>query len=238
MTIVTTGVQGLDSQLGGGIHTGSTVLCLSEPSNAPYMLNEQFAAGGLNTGETVYYYAIDRPKDDVVEHIKAYLIRDVEAKLVFFDAYALKLRNLPPAAIKKLGVTNHAVKVTDDVVPRILADDGKRPFRIIIESLTEVYNAYGEKEAMKLVESVSGVIRQLNATALLTMTAGVADAQFEARIKHLVDGVVEFGLDRQGFGLYTFLSISKMRGVQDAAKLLLYKETEKGLWFESTRRVQ
>lgn len=237
MPQVTTGITGLDSQLGGGFPTGTTILSLSEPSTAPLTLNEQFAAGGLNAGDTVYYYSLERPKQEVIDHVKNFITKDIKAKIVFFDSYSVKLKSLNAAALKRLGVTNHGVNVTEDVIPRMLAEEAGSHFRVVVESLTEVASAYGEAAAMKMVESVTGVSRMLDGVTLLGLTRGLTDPKFEIRVRHLVDGVLEFGIDRQGFGLYPYVSITKMRGVSDAAKLLLYKETEKGLWLESTRRV-
>ncbi len=51
------------------------------------------------------------------------------------------------------------------------------------------------------------------------------------------DGVLELGLDRQGFSLYPYVKVTKMRGVPDSSRFLLFKETERGLFMESTRRV-
>jgi KaiC/GvpD/RAD55 family RecA-like ATPase len=211
---------------------------ISDASNAPFVMDSQFAAGGLNAGQTVYFYSLERPKEEVVEEVKSFLTKEVIAKLVYFDAFSVRLKGLSAAQMKKLGVNNHAVDVTQDVVPRMLQEAGATPFRIIIESLTEAIDSYGPEAVMKMVETVTGITRKMNAVTLMSIEKGVADSRFEARLRHLVDGLIEFGVDRQGFGLYSYISISKMRGITDATKLLLYKETEKGLWLESTRRVQ
>lgn len=237
MNLVTTGLQGLDAQLGGGFPLGSTILVLSDPSNAPFTFDVQFTAAGLNTGQTVYFYSLERPKEEVVDQVKQFLTKEVIAKLVFFDSYSVKLKDLPASALKKLGVNNHAVNVTEDVVPRILDEDNEKPFRVVVESLTQVHEAYGPEAALQMVEGITGVTRRMQAVSLMSMTKGVADARFEAKARHMADGVIEFGVDRQGFGLYSYMSITKMRGIADATKLMLYKETEKGLWLESTRRV-
>lgn len=236
--LVTTGIQGLDAHFNGGIPEGSTLLCVSEPSNAPYLFCEQFAAGGLNASETVYYYDLERPKDEVVERLRSMLPKqEVLKNLQYFDCYSVKLRDLNASMLKKLGIENHAVKVNDDVVTRLAHQSKDAPFRVVIESLTEAIAAYGLEPTLQMLQSLTGMVRMLNGTALVMLVKGLQDPQVEMRIRHIVDGVIEFGLERQGFGLYTYLSVSKMRGVQDATRLLLYKETDKGLWLESTRRV-
>lgn len=227
----------MDSQLGGGIPQGTNLLLLADPSNAPYVFNEQFAAGGLERKETVYYYSLERPWDEIIRNLKVFLSKDPGAQLQFFDCYSVKLRQLPAATMKKLGVSDHAVNVTQDAVDRVLAHPKGVPFRIVIESLSEAIQAYGLEPTLNMLRQLTGVVQRLGGLSACLLIKGIHDHSVETQLRHLMDGVLEFGVDRQGFGLYTYISISKMRGVPDATRLLLYKETEKGLWLESTRRV-
>jgi KaiC/GvpD/RAD55 family RecA-like ATPase len=238
MRMVTTGIQGLDAHFSGGVPSGSTILCLSEPSNAPYLFCEQFAAGGLGAMETVYYYNLERPKVEVVERVRNLLAKqEVLKNLQYFDCYSVKLRDLSAPMLKRMGIENHAVKVNEDVVARLPHHPKDAPFRVIIESVTEAIEAYGLEPTLTMLNMLSGMVKMMNGVALVMLVRGLHDPHVEMRLRHLVDGVIEFGVERQGFGLYSYLSVTKMRGVQDANRLLLYKETEKGLWLESTRRV-
>ena len=72
---------------------------------------------------------------------------------------------------------------------------------------------------------------------VISIVKGLHSAEFEARLKHLVGGVLEFGVERKGFGTYNYLYVSKLLNVEDPVKMLQWKETEKGLWLESTKRV-
>ena len=65
----------------------------------------------------------------------------------------------------------------------------------------------------------------------------VSSNDFETRLRHMCGGVLEFGVERKGFGTYNYLYVSKLLNVTDPVKILLWKETEKGLWLESTKRV-
>lgn len=235
--MVPTGIQGLDSQFGGGFPQGSNVLLLADPSNAPYIFAEQFAAAGLEAGERVYFYSMERPKEEILLGMRGFMTKDPGANLQFFDCYSVKLGALSAAAMKKIGVTNHAVNITDDVVERILSEKRDGPFRVIIESVSAAIQTYGVAPTMTMLRQLTGVIQKMGGTSCFLVIKGLHDHGTEIALRHLADGVIEFGIDRQGFGLYSYISISKMRGIPDATRLLLYKETEKGLWLESTRRV-
>ena len=223
--------------MGGGIPSGTTVLLLADPSNAPYMFDEQFAAGGLEKGERVYYYSLERPKEEILRNLKLYMAKEPGPNLQFFDCYSVKMKTLPQAAMKKLGITNHAVNVTEDVIERLVSEKHPGPFRVVIESVSEAVHAYGLEPTLNMLRQLTGIVTKMGGTCAFLLVKGLHDHAVETAVRHLADGVIEFGVDRQGFGLYSYISISKMRGVPDATRLLLYKETEKGLWLESTRRV-
>lgn len=238
MRIISTGIQGLDAQFGGGIPSGSTILSLSDPSNAPHIFCEQFAAGGLNALERVIYYNLERPQDEVLEHLRAFVPNpDLFKHLEYVDAYAHKFRELGAPTLKRLGLENHGPKVVEDLPQRLMKLPHGQPFRVVVESLSESIDAFGLEPTLKMVTTLTGLVRVLDGAALVMMIKGIVDHATEIRLRHAADGVVEFGVDRQGFGLYSYLSVTKMRGVSDATRLLLYKETDKGLWLESTRRV-
>lgn len=236
-TLIPTGIQGLDTQFGGGLPSGSNILLLADPSNAPYVFAEQFAAAGLERGERVYFYSMERPKEDILYGMRQFMAKDPGANLQFFDCYSVKLRPLASAVLKRIGVTNHSVNVTEDVVERLLSEKRDGPFRVIIETASAAIQTYGLEPTMTMLRQLTAVVQKLGGASCFQLVKGLHDHSSETAIRHLADGVIEFGVDRQGFGLYSYISISKMRGVPDATRLLLYKETEKGLWLESTRRV-
>jgi archaeal flagellar protein FlaH len=235
---VPTGILGLDTQLEGGLPAGSTILLLAEPTNAPYRFCEQFAGAGLDAGEPVYYYSLDRPRDDTIDKIIQFSVGNkLGAGLKYVDCYSQKLRSLDESVLDQIGIQNHSPIIPQHIIPALLESGRERPFRIVLESLSEAIEIYGEEVAMKMLNQICAIVRRLNAVAVLIMVKGLHSADVEMRARQLVDGVLEFGVQRQGFGLYTFLSITKMRGLTDEIRLFMYRDTEKGLWLESTRRV-
>ena len=87
MSIATTGISGLDAQLGGGIPRGTTLLLVGEPGNAIPLFSEQFAGGGLDAGEDIHFFEFDRPLLGLRERIQAFVLRGNEKKaaLNIFD---------------------------------------------------------------------------------------------------------------------------------------------------------
>jgi archaeal flagellar protein FlaH len=233
-----TGIPGLDGQIGGGIPPGASLLVLSPSGNAPFRFLEHFAAAGLRAQEAVYYYNLERPKLEVLANLDRLAPSEgPRTNLQYVDCYSVKLRDLDLATLASIGVENHAPKITDDLVKRILDHARDVPFRVVVESLTESIDAYGLEPTLTMLKILVGVTKMRGGLFLALLVKGVHDPQVEARVAHIVDGVFEFSRERQGFGTYSFLSITKLRGVADAERLLLYKETEQGLRLETTRRV-
>ena len=110
-------------------------------------------------------------------------------------------------------------------------------YRFAVESLTELLQHYPEKDVLKTVRLMKLFANHNQALTVATITKGLHPEPLLTELKHMADGVMEFNVERKGFGIYNYLIISKMRGISDATRLLLFKETDKGLWLESTRRV-
>lgn len=238
MQLRESGVPGLDGQLSGGLVPGQSIIVLSASGNAPFRFLEHFAAAGLQTGEMVYYYNLERPKPEVLARMDRLVPTEgPRSNLEYIDCYSVKLRDLDMATMERIGVQNHAPKITDDLVRRVLDHPRDVPFRVVIESLSESIDAYGLDATLTMLKVLVGVVKMRGGLLAALLVKGIHDPQVEARVSHIVDGVFEFGRERQGFGTYSFLNINKLRGIVDAERLLLYKETEHGLRLETTRRV-
>jgi len=109
--------------------------------------------------------------------------------------------------------------------------------RYVLDTFSAYAAEAGWDKAHARLVALKAQARQARTVLLVTVMDGLHEPREKTRLKLLGDGVLELGFDRQGFGLYPFLKVTKMRGVPDSARFLLFKETEKGLFMESTRRV-
>lgn len=202
---LTTGLGGLDAQLGGGIPPGTVHLLIGEPMNALELFCQHFAAGGA-TGSL--YVSTSATQEEVLAGIQT----------VGGDPSKITVVGLPRG------------KVWD--LPK--ASKGQR---YIVDSFSQYYLAIGWDKAFARLAELKEEIRQAQTNLLIVVTAAIVSEKELALLKMWADGVLELGLDRQGFGLYPYLKVTKMRGVPDSSRFLLFKETDKGLFMESTRRV-
>ncbi len=109
--------------------------------------------------------------------------------------------------------------------------------RHIIWSLTPFIEAQGKQAILPQLAQLRTQARKNGSDVLVVVEKDALDSAIMGCLASWADGVMELGFDRQGFGLYPFLQINKMRGVPGSACMILFKETDEGLFFESTRRV-
>ena len=242
MTIATTGIAGLDAQLGGGIPRGTTLLLIGEPGNAIPLFSEQFAGGGLDVGDDVHYFQFDRPTSGLRAAVQAFVMRGSEGKanLTVYDGYTPRFGRAPPA---KMRDANALPVRPEDALNAVLGSlqhqTAGRPYRLIVETLSTLSrdDAERERELLDFTRNLVYVGQESGGLHLISLVKGMHSAAFETKMRHLAGGVIEFGAERKGFGIYNYLIVSKLLDVKDPVKILLWKETEKGLWLESTKRV-
>lgn len=237
MTVVTTGMPGLDSQLGGGVPRGTTLLLVADPSNAIALFAEQFSAGGLGTGETVLYFEFDRPAWGAAQQVRALANGSgVRGKLSVFDGYSSQF------ATGRNGHKDEGVqrldrdKVLTQILNQVMALPPGAPYRLVLNSLSSLTRR-NEEEVLDFVRNLVHLGHELEGVQLITLVRGLHSPSFETGLKHIAGGVMEMGHERKGFGMYSFLQVTKLLDVPDATRLLLFRETDKGLWLESTKRV-
>ncbi|MGQ0534832.1 MAG: RAD55 family ATPase [Methanobacteriota archaeon] len=242
METVTTGLSGLDAQLGGGVPRGSTILLLGDPSNALALFAEQFAAGGLMAHEVVHVYEFDRTLRGMEERVWGYTTNGAreKAKLVLHDGYTTQFGKglLPRAeepAANVLAVDRK--NGLQEVLDAVLSVGYDKKYRLVVDSLSGLLTKDNTTEILDFVKTLVHVGNELSGVQLVTIVRGLHDPTFVQHLKHLATGVMEIGVERKGFGAYSVLEVSKMQNVADSVKLLLFRETDKGLWLESTKRV-
>lgn len=208
---LSTGLAGLDAQLGGGIPAGSLQLLLGEPMNAFELFGHHFAAAGAQRGVTTIV-SVQGSEADWKPGVAA----------VGGQGARLNHITLPRKGFKMDGWE----------IPFPKAQD-----RLIIEDCSFWLRQVGFEEGFKQLYALRDSLRKTGAVALLMVLQPLHDIYEATRLRDLADGNLELGLDRKAFALYPFLKVTKMRGIPDAARFLLFRETEKGLFMESTRRV-
>ncbi|MGB0653244.1 MAG: RAD55 family ATPase [Thermoplasmatota archaeon] len=162
-------------------------------------------------------------KGSLMEGGAAYLATDVDPEVV-------------AALVERLGggdaLAATALDARKPTVPKVAPGA-----RVVVDSFSTLAGSAGWDAAWAFLLKLRAAVADAQGDLFVFATKGLHEPREEVLLQHTCDGVFELGFDRQGFGLYPYLQVRKLRGVPGAARLLLFKETEKGLFMESTRRV-
>lgn len=208
MERLTTGLAGLDAQLGGGVPKGSVHVVLGEVMNAQEILFNHFAAGGSLVGGGCAYFVADRTEAEVKSGVQAVGGR--------------------PERLHVLPIPYKGQWALPDMKPGL---------RYVVDGMSDIIVKAGFPQALTQLKRLRQQARTNGDNLFVNVTSGLHNDNELTQLRLWADGVMELGFDRQGFGLYPYLRMTKMRGVAESARLFLFKETDRGLFMESTRRV-
>jgi hypothetical protein len=182
---------------------------MAEPMNAGELLSYHVAAAGtLQPGGSIFY-TTEYTENEVKEGIKT---------------VGGKVDNL-----KVVPMPNNGEKWT---VP-----PPKKGVRVVFDSYSQCLLQWGWKDAFNQLRKLKQQTQEEADMLFISCTTNLHTEMERTMIRQWADGVLELGFDRQGFGLYPYMKLTKMRGVTESARFLLFKETERGLFMESTKRV-
>lgn len=232
---IATGINGLDSQLGGGVPRGTSVLLISDSTNALYQFLAEVAAEGVSGGESVFWFELDRPAGLALPDLKKAAARG-EGSLTLLDVYEPKVGQV---STNGSGPTLHQLAPAD--VPaytaKVLADVEPGAYRLLLTSLSSLRQALSADDVQGYLRQTVAMGHHLGGLHVFSAIREAHTPSEIARMRHACTAVFELGMERKGFGLYSYLKVEKLLGVADAARLLLFNETDQGLRLESTRRV-
>lgn len=239
MQVTTTGISGLDAQLGGGVPRGLTLLVISEPGNAIPLFAEQFAGGGLDAGDDVHFFEFDRPLVGIPQRVASFIMRGNEKKAAFYlyDGYSSSFAARGGRMREPNAVPIPPMHAMASMLGALQQQSATRPYRVVVESLSSLGKDGNERELIEFFRNLVYMGWDMGGLHLVGLVKGLHSPEVEARLRHLAGGVLEFGVEKKGFGTYNSLFVSKLLNVQDPVKILQWKETDKGLWLESTKRV-
>jgi KaiC/GvpD/RAD55 family RecA-like ATPase len=178
---VSTGVEGLDEMLGGGVPAGHVVLVLGTPGVGKTCLALQFLTAGVLRGEKGLYLSLE-------EESEALLASAAQFRWPLPDAARkglLKLVRLDPQD------ANNALKRIKSQLPDELKSFG--PKRIVVDSVSLLSAlAPDDVERRNVLFALTRLCRQVGATTLLTAEANplAPEVSRDGLGEYVADGVL------------------------------------------------
>lgn len=213
---LTTGVQGFDELIGGGIPRGFFVAVVGEPGTGKTIFSIHFIAEGIRLGDKNIYVTTEESKESIIRQAAMFgfdferAIR--EKKLVIIDAL-MGYRD-DPWSLTALSVEELVNKIIE--AKRFL---GYGRARLVIDSMSAFWL---DKPAMarKYSYYVKRVLYRWDFTALLTSQYAVTTSLgFGFGIEHVADGIIRFRKSIVRGELKRYVIIEKMRQTEHSLRM-------------------
>jgi circadian clock protein KaiC len=200
---VSTGIDGLDEVLLGGLVAGRSYLVRGEPGTGKSILGLHFLIEGVDEGETVLYINLEEPTEQ---------IRDNAASLGF-DLSGVEFLDLSPSSDFFTENQSYSVFESSEVEQTPMAEQitdriaDLEPDRVFLDPVTQFrYLTEDDYQFRKQVISFMRYLKENDATVLFT--SQWSENTPDDDLQFLADGVVELTQTDDG----RTLSVPKLRG--------------------------
>jgi KaiC/GvpD/RAD55 family RecA-like ATPase len=229
------GFDHLEQMMGGPIPRGSSLLLLGDPGSGKTVLSYELLHDELDAGRPCALLSYDAFPEDVQARmgefgwdIISYLRK---GRLKIIDCYSGLAGQGEGALRDPSDLTELNIQVTSFITKAKNA-----PVTLILDSLTPIFNGVDAKQAINFLQTVGAKVKKTGGLFILTATKGAIPEDSIAKMKSIMDGVIELTLVRSGRKRIRYLSVLKMerrRIVSDTVSFEIAKG--RGLVFRVSR---
>jgi KaiC/GvpD/RAD55 family RecA-like ATPase len=229
------GFEHLEQMIGGPIPRGSSLLLLGDPGSGKTVLSYELLHDELEAGRVCALLSYDAfPEDvqgrmgefgwDIISHLR-------KGRLKIIDCYSGLAGQGEGALRDPSDLTELNIQVTS-----FITKSKSAPVTLILDSLTPIFNGVEPKQAINFLQTVGAKVKKTGGLFILTATKGAIPEDAIAKIKSIVDGVVELTLVRTGRKGVRYLSVLKMERRRIASETVSFEiERGRGLVFRVSR---
>jgi KaiC/GvpD/RAD55 family RecA-like ATPase len=237
---ITTGIQGLDELINGGIPQGRTVLVVGGPGTGKTIFGAQFLYKGIQDyKENGVFVSLDEGKDRFYSEMKQFGwdFRKAEAERKFFFIDATRMSRVSMLKEKLYKEETRSLRgkqlsidmLVEELQAKIKSIDAKR---IVVDTLAALLYRFPDPierrtAIVDLIESLS----DLGGTCLITTELGQVSSLERSALdeEFLVHGVVMLQTLFSGGTTTRALQVEKMRGAKVNPSLVPYSIDQNGI---------
>ncbi|HZY47259.1 MAG TPA: RAD55 family ATPase, partial [Candidatus Bathyarchaeia archaeon] len=205
----TIGFEHLDEMMGGPLPRSSSVLVLGDPGSGKTILSHEFLHDELEGGRPCALISYDAFPEDVQARMREFgwdIVSDLrKGRLKIIDCYSGLAGQGEGVLRDPSDLTELNIQVTSFITKAKNA-----PVTIVLDSLTPIFNGVDAKQAISFLQTVSAKVKRTGGLFILTATKGAVPEDSIAKLKSIVDGVIELTLVRIGRKVVRYLSVLKM----------------------------
>src|SRR2546425_8883587 len=229
------GFQHLEQMMGGPLPRGASILLLGDAGSGKTILSYQLLHDELESGRLCALLSYDAfPEDvqarmtefgwDIISHLR-------KGRLKIIDCYS-GLAGQGEGAIKDPSdLTELNIQVT-----AFIGRAKGAPVTVVLDSLTPIFNGVEEKQAINFIQTLGAKVKKTGGLFILTASKGAIPDESAAKLKTMVDGVIELSIIRGRGRAHRFLSVVKMeRRTISSSSVAFEIDRTRGLVFRVSR---
>src|SRR2546421_6692298 len=229
------GFHHLEQMMGGPLPRGASILLLGDAGSGKTILSYQLLHDELESGRLCALLSYDAfPEDvqgrmgefgwDIISHLR-------KGRLKIIDCYSGLAGQGEGALRDPSDLTELNIQVTS-----FITKAKNVPVTLILDSLTPIFNGVEAKQAINFLQTVGAKVKKTGGLFILTASRGAIPEDSIAKIKSIVDGVIELTLVRSGRKGVRYLSVLKMERRRIASDTVSFEIARgRGLVFRVSR---
>jgi KaiC domain protein len=215
---LSTGIDGLDAILGGGIPKGYVVAVIGSYGTGKTTLGLHFVYEGLKRGESCIILSFDEDEESIVRNAKS-VGMDLE-----------KFEKVQVIRLEALSVKKSFERIESEL-PELIRN--LNASRMLIDSISVLETLFDDAERYQILSSLRRILKSAGVTAIVTSEADkfLPTASKYGILEYICDGMIclkmirKSELDEPTLGL----EVVKMRGVKHSRRPKPYMITERGI---------
>jgi KaiC/GvpD/RAD55 family RecA-like ATPase len=221
--------------IGGPIPRGSSLLLLGDPGSGKTVLSYELLHDELEAGRPCALLSYDAFPEDVQARMGEFgwdIISQLrKGRLKIIDCYSGLAGQGEGALRDPSDLTELNIQVTS-----FITKAKNVPVTLILDSLTPIFNGVEGKQAINFLQTVGAKVKKTGGLFILTASRGAVPEDSIAKIRSMMDGVIELTLVRSGRKAVRYLSVLKMERRRIASETVSFEiERGRGLVFRVSR---
>jgi circadian clock protein KaiC len=208
---ITTGIEGLDEMLYGGVYRGSLTLVEGPSGIGKTTLSLQFLYENARRGERCLFLSFEEPTGQITRHMDG-LNWDHKGM------EGLRLESYVPESLTPLGYYGLIKEMVDDTNPSLMA----------IDSITAIRHILREEDFIEFARYLQLLCKEKGLTVYLTALSRI-NGYSVSGISTLADNIIVMRYDERGDRMVKEFFVMKSRGSPHDKRIAEFEISEKGL---------